>query len=67
MRKILKIACLVLTVASIWFTFSFKGGKAYFKIGAWMHEIKAQSALTVKAHVLVAEASNEDDEDSEFA
>lgn len=44
MMKALKIACLVLAVASIWFSLSFRGSKVFFKMGTWEHSVQVSEA-----------------------
>lgn len=44
MTKAVKIVCLVLAVASIWFSFSFRGSKVFFRLGVWEHPIHVSEA-----------------------
>jgi len=44
MARTLKIACLVLAVAAIWFSFSFRGSKVFFKLNGWEHPIHVSEA-----------------------
>ncbi|PIR17522.1 MAG: hypothetical protein COV46_03770 [Deltaproteobacteria bacterium CG11_big_fil_rev_8_21_14_0_20_49_13] len=51
-----KIVCFVLVVLSVWFSFSFRGGNVFLKVGTWerlMH--RSQAVMQVVPLAVVAE------------
>lgn len=68
-----RLLCLVLAVASIWFTLGFRSGKVYLKVGAWEHLMYKGHATLLHSEYMstttVAEASDDssDSNDTEFA
>jgi hypothetical protein len=57
MKKTVNIACMFLAVAAIWFSFSFRGGKAFFKLAQWERPI----------HISMADDDSGDSGESDFA
>ncbi|MBI2091818.1 MAG: hypothetical protein HYT75_02320 [Deltaproteobacteria bacterium] len=57
MKKTVKIVCMFLAIAAIWFSFSFRSGKAFFKLGTWERPI----------HISAIDDDSGDSDGSDFA
>ncbi len=60
MTKAVKIACLVLAVAAIWFGLSFRGSKVFFNLGGWEHPSYVSEASS-------DDSGSNDSTDTDFA